>query len=775
MTLNTPLKSSLKNILRAEFAKKILVNFSYFSLGIMSSRSFIFGGYAPFSTALVAASPFSNLFFVTAGTILGCLFPFPIKDSIRYMATILAVVAIRWTLNEIKSIRDHSLFAPLVSMAPMIVTGIALSAVNFELTATANIIICATESLLCAASSYFFSKTFALFNTGRGITTLTQQELACSSLTVCIALLAFSNVNVGYVSLGHVLAVIVTLFFSYYGSVAGGCIAGVSTGIVLGLVNTDLSYISGAFAFGGLIAGIFSPVGKFVTVLAFTLSNLVIALQSGNSETIIKGLYEIAIAGVFFIIAPKSIGNKLNKLFNQNTGNYYCDSMTKNIMMRLDFSARTLSNVSESIDTVAQKFKKLNFSDVHIVYKKAADNVCKYCSLKSLCWEKENKRTNAIFDTLTPKLKKDILIKSSDFPQEFTNRCSKSAVLANLINQNYDNLKSTIVAQRRVDEIRAVVYDQFCGMSDMLYDLKEDLSKVEKYDTSTAEKLSVFFKDIGVPTTQVSCKIDESKRMAVEIASPKNDVSFILNKEIAKKINNICDRIMDKPMITSSDGFSKIHFTEQPKYTISFGIKQHICNNKGLCGDNFSYFNDGNGNMIFIISDGMGTGGRAAVDAAMASSLMVKLIKAGIGFDCALKIVNSALLVKSNEESLATLDIIKINMFTGEVQIMKAGATSTFIRKNGTVLKIDPPSLPTGILTDISFSKNKCNLQPGDKILMISDGVCACGDDWIEKELSKWSDKETEKEFSNKIVQQAQLFRNDGRDDDITAIAIKIC
>ncbi|MFR1214328.1 MAG: hypothetical protein ACLSCV_06055 [Acutalibacteraceae bacterium] len=46
----------------------------------------------------------------------------------------------------------------------------------------------------------------------------------------------------------------------------------------------------------------------------------------------------------------------------------------------------------------------------------------------------------------------------------------------------------------------------------------------------------------------------------------------------------------------------------------------------------------------------MGTGGRAAVDGAMASNIMGNLVKAGLGFDCALKIVNSAMQVKSGEE-----------------------------------------------------------------------------------------------------------------------------
>ena len=48
----------------------------------------------------------------------------------------------------------------------------------------------------------------------------------------------------------------------------------------------------------------------------------------------------------------------------------------------------------------------------------------------------------------------------------------------------------------------------------------------------------------------------------------------------------------------------------------------------------YKYFYDGKGHFIMILSDGMGTGGRAAVDGAMASGLMARLLKAGFGYDC---------------------------------------------------------------------------------------------------------------------------------------------
>lgn len=62
-------------------------------------------------------------------------------------------------------------------------------------------------------------------------------------------------------------------------------------------------------------------------------------------------------------------------------------------------------------------------------------------------------------------------------------------------------------------------------------------------------------------------------------------------------------------------------------------------------------FNDDKGNFVSLISDGMGTGGRAAVDSMMTVNLMEKLVKSGLSFDCALGLTNSALMVKVKKKA----------------------------------------------------------------------------------------------------------------------------
>lgn len=69
----------------------------------------------------------------------------------------------------------------------------------------------------------------------------------------------------------------------------------------------------------------------------------------------------------------------------------------------------------------------------------------------------------------------------------------------------------------------------------------------------------------------------------------------------------------------------------------------------------------------------MGTGGRAAVDGVMASSMAETLIKAGVGYDSALRLINSALMGKMADESLATLDIATVDLVYRQGRIQKSG------------------------------------------------------------------------------------------------------
>ena len=170
-----------------------------------------------------------------------------------------------------------------------------------------------------------------------------------------------------------------------------------------------------------------------------------------------------------------------------------------------------------------------------------------------------------------------------------------------------------------------------------------------------------------------------------------------------------------------------------------------------------------------LISDGMGCGGRAAVDGAMASNLMSKLLKAGFGIDCSLKIVNSAMLFKSTDESLATLDITQFDLFSGQGRFFKAGAPATVIRRLGKAVNIESETIPAGILKNVDFAKSDLKLSSGDIIIMMTDGAADSGYDWIGVEAEVWKDGSAQ-DLAEHLADYAKR-RSDGKHgDDITVM-----
>lgn len=282
----------------------------------------------------------------------------------------------------------------------------------------------------------------------------------------------------------------------------------------------------------------------------------------------------------------------------------------------------------------------------------------------------------------------------------------------------------------KTNQIRMVASDQFFSISDMLDDLAVEFDEAEIFDSNASSKIRRLLGDYDIYPINISAIEDKFGRMRVEILAEGGSDSFD-DPSLCNEIGRICSRYFEKGRITTFKNETMLSFFERPNYKLSIGFSQHSAEGK-LCGDTVKIINDNKGHSILIISDGMGKGSRAALDGAMGAGLLSRLVNAGFGFDSALKVVNSALLVKSNDESLATLDIANIDLFTGKCEMLKAGAPAGYIIKNATVTKCELSSMPAGILRGIEFARRTAVLSIDDVIVLMSDGITDLGEEWLK-------------------------------------------
>ena len=470
---------------------------------------------------------------------------------------------------------------------------------------------------------------------------------------------------------------------------------------------------------------------------------------------------------------PRRAGIRLGKLFSAYPRLSAPDGVKRSLSMRLDIAAGALCDVSDTVEQVAAELSKINSPDFGSVITAVEQDACAGCKLRLHCWESKRDDTLKAVLEMTNAVKSGERSPENAAPEEFKGRCLRVARVANAAYKRYSDYASRIAAENRIDEVRGVVSDQFDGISAMLSELSRELEKDDRFDNSAAEKAAAALKNLDIRVEECSSKTDKYGRMTIEMRV-KKDPSLIINKlQVMKMVSVVCERDFDIPSVSENGGEIFIVLNEHAALRVDVGVEQKCASDSAMCGDAYKYFFDGRGHFIMILSDGMGTGGRAAVDGAMASGLMCRLIKAGFGYDCSLRILNSSMLFKSTDESLATVDIASIDLFTGRVELYKAGAAPTLVRRSGRTGKAESTSLPAGILREVSFDKAVVRCKENDIVVLMSDGAVSEGTEWIKDEIEGFEGG-TAEQLSERICEGAKRRRTDGHEDDITVMTAVI-
>lgn len=89
--------------------------------------------------------------------------------------------------------------------------------------------------------------------------------------------------------------------------------------------------------------------------------------------------------------------------------------------------------------------------------------------------------------------------------------------------------------------------------------------------------------------------------------------------------------------------------------------------------------------------------------------------------------LNRLMLEDVQAEQYFTLAYAEIDLFTGECAIVQAGHPHPVIlRANRRVEVIGAGGLPIGLIADAEYETIKARLEPGDRLILLSDGVTEC-------------------------------------------------
>ncbi len=165
----------------------------------------------------------------------------------------------------------------------------------------------------------------------------------------------------------------------------------------------------------------------------------------------------------------------------------------------------------------------------------------------------------------------------------------------------------------------------------------------------------------------------------------------------------------------------------KPRYRLAVDVAQSAAAGSHVSGDAFRRVDLPDHRVVLTLSDGMGTGQRAAVESEAAVTMLERFLVEGFDLAFAVQTINLVLLLRSPGETFATLDVCLFDLYTGSVQILKKGAPPTYIRRAAHVEVVRAESLPVGIFQSVETSTMEYRLHKGDLVVMVTDGALEFG------------------------------------------------
>lgn len=794
---------------RAFSRQNIILYVISFMISMVSFGGDISLGLAPFGLAILAATassgiPISIVYIIT---LLGSFVGLGKDITANYFLTSLVFFATLFIVKTKKQVDYNeklklgkniiiSIF--IVNIVPMLFTTLKLSNVIF--------------TVLLSIITYIFYKIFVnaidvIYEYGEK-KAFSIEELMGASLLLAIAITALEPINILGYSLKNVLCILIVLILGWKSGILVGTTGGVTIGIVLGIIGNEPPITIAAFAIAGMLSGIFSKVGKLGVIIGFIAGNIIITYVSNDNIEPIILFQEILIASLGLLLIPKKAEVAMNELFDNST---LLPDMNKRALEESKETVNKLSNISETISEMAKSYDEVaatvleNKEDLTCelenkeIFKKELNNNIDGMEDNILYDDIKNSDEiiNDIFKHLSKnkKLTKDVLIlifaKYNNYIIGTENGNINSSVendmkdMIDVINKSYKLSKINFVWKKKLDEKNKSMSVQLQGVSEVISDLADDIrdSKNEKY-TDKKELIRKILMQKGIVVSDIKIKKNDSDRTIVTIYTKDCDENI---ENMAKKIGRVLTKVLQEKMTLQKkksslkpDNDSLVFsFISSDLYNLNVGIARAKKYDSPVSGDTSLQTKLNDGKYLLAISDGMGSGPEARKSSKIAIKMLERMLTSGFKKDVSIKMINSTLSANNDEDMYATLDILILDLYQGNIEFIKNGACPTYIKRNKEVELVNSISLPTGIVNDIDLVVYDKDIKDGDIIVMCSDGIVESNTEYLHKEL--WLKYFLEELQTDDVQQIADLIISEAIDndygkekDDMTVIVAKV-
>lgn len=582
------------------------------------------------------------------------------------------------------------------------------------------------------------------------------EEVIGASLLVAIAVSALGQTSIMTFNIRNILCIFMVLVLGWRNGVLVGGVSGITVGIVLGIIGDGTPTVIAAYAISGMIAGLLNRCGKIGVIVGFIIGNILIAYSANGGMSNIIMFQEILIASVGLLAMPKVSKISIDKIMPQTKLLPEAGRAIEGDDEAID----KLNSISKTISEMANNYREDDFyeqneqlfEDELIKSLDGMEDNLLYDDL----YNNEDGILEDVFNNLQENgiltenglisicAKHNIYLMNSDNIESNNEEQTEIRKVLKVINSSYRICKVNFVWQKKMDEVKSNMSEQLKSVKSAIEDITDDMTHKTEEDKFADKKQMIIdeLKNKNIQLQDINIKQEESGRYIINAYTsicndsegklcPIKPISRVASKVLGDQLtiqDQKCGIRLNKEMCNYT-------YISADKYIIQSGIAKAKKDGSIVSGDMISQIRLGDGKYMYAISDGMGSGPDAMKNSKIAISMLERLLGSGFDKDTSIKLINSAILTANKDDNYATLDISILDLYAGNMELLKNGACPTYVKKNRNVSLIKSTSLPTGIMKNIQIDTYDKDLEDGDIVVMCSDGILDSNMEFANRDL----------------------------------------
>lgn len=722
----------------------------------------------------------TNFYYVFFFSAVGLLLTFKGMFFAKYFLLLCAIFFLNIYLYKVYS-KPTTIIKAIFGSITVFIGGVLVAV--FDSMSIYFFLVAAVEGVLTFTLTITLERATTIISKNRRKRVLSNEEIISIGILFSGLLVGSTNTFLGSNFITYTLLTFIILITANKGGSSVACMTAFIATISLITFGYNNFFIIPILCIGAICAGFLRERGKHIVIIGFFVAVCVCSLYFDFTLISLQSLLAILIgSGAFYLMRDDFYFNVYNLVSPQiDSSEEYIDRVKEILDFKLNAFSNSFYKLSKTFDNLSEKKTSLTQQDIAKLIDDIVSKACGDCEMVDKCWKENFYDTYKIVFEIIGNCEKSNNGSKGEISSKFLEVCVNPINFATVTNRLYEVYKSNLTWHNKIVESRELVSDQLMGVSKIINDLANDLDLYIDFKEELEESLILELNKNKIEVDSVivlenklgKYEVTINKKLCMDRRQCKSEIIPIISQVLGRKMKN------DLKDCSYRGENCKIRLVEEQKLRITSGIAKAKKSGSSESGDSYSFLELKNGQCLLALSDGMGSGKKARQESVATVELLEDFIESGFDKELAVKMINSVLVLKSSEDSFSTLDICSINMYNGDAEFIKIGASVTFLLRDRKVQTIKASSLPIGILNTVDLEVCTKKLMNDDIIIMVTDGmgdvVDAYGDreKWIIEELEKLKSSNPQ-EIANHLLDKAESMLGGVFHDDMTILVAKL-